>query len=224
MSPARPGRMQKLWALRPREKRERRWERQGRRREEVWGAAGFRMELCVREGGVDFYQSLWITLLFCFFFFLIVEQTKETFRNLEEENETLKAQFKQCSAQLDSYLSQQSTSQKVIQELNNEVSRQKPRRGEKLEPGSLTWSRHLALLHHRNASNYWAVSILWCSKPHRTLRVPSCSARRMFLPHVEGLIFQKSSGALKLSGLWHQVLQCCIWDQSWLNPLFGAVC
>lgn len=75
---------------------------------------------------------------FLFFFFLIVEQTKETFRNLEEENETLKAQFKQCSAQLDSYLSQQSTSQKVIQELNNEVSRQKPRRGEKLEPGSLT--------------------------------------------------------------------------------------
>ncbi|XP_036087314.1 polyamine-modulated factor 1-binding protein 1 isoform X3 [Rousettus aegyptiacus] len=53
------------------------------------------------------------------------KMTKETFRNLEEENETLKAQFKQCSAQLDSYLSQQSTSQKVIQELNNETAQQK---------------------------------------------------------------------------------------------------
>lgn len=62
------------------------------------------------------------------------EQSKEKMRNLEEDNENLKAQLMQCSTQLDSCLSKYNTSQQVIQELNNEVSRQKPQRGEKLEP------------------------------------------------------------------------------------------
>ncbi|XP_016052897.1 PREDICTED: polyamine-modulated factor 1-binding protein 1 [Miniopterus natalensis] len=51
--------------------------------------------------------------------------SKETLRKLEEENETLKAQVRQCSAQLDSSHCRQTSSQKVIQELNNEVAHQK---------------------------------------------------------------------------------------------------
>lgn len=50
------------------------------------------------------------------------EQTKESLRILEEENENLKAQLLQYSTQLDSSLSKQSASQQVIQDLNNEVS------------------------------------------------------------------------------------------------------
>lgn len=50
------------------------------------------------------------------------EQTKENLRMLEEENENVKAQLMQCSAQLESSLSKQNASQQVIQELNNEVS------------------------------------------------------------------------------------------------------
>lgn len=108
-------------------------EREGLRRRRVHDGA-----MCEGRRSGLLSESVDNSFLGFLFFSLIVEQTKEAFRNLEEENETLKAQFKQCSTQLDSYLSQQSASQKVIQELSNEVSRQKPRRGEKLEPGSLT--------------------------------------------------------------------------------------
>ncbi|KAM5297432.1 polyamine-modulated factor 1-binding protein 1 [Glossophaga mutica] len=51
--------------------------------------------------------------------------SRETLRNLEEENENLKIQFKQHSTQLESSVSKYNTSQKVIQELNNEVALQK---------------------------------------------------------------------------------------------------
>ncbi|XP_045675092.1 polyamine-modulated factor 1-binding protein 1 [Phyllostomus hastatus] len=51
--------------------------------------------------------------------------SKETLRNLEEENENLKLQFKQHSTQLETSVSKYNSSQKVIQELNNEVAIQK---------------------------------------------------------------------------------------------------
>ncbi|XP_005608435.1 polyamine-modulated factor 1-binding protein 1 isoform X3 [Equus przewalskii] len=53
------------------------------------------------------------------------KMSKEKMRNLEEDNENLKAQLMQCSTQLDSCLSKYNTSQQVIQELNNEVAQQK---------------------------------------------------------------------------------------------------
>lgn len=63
---------------------------------------------------------------------LIGEQSKETLRKLEEENENIKAEGRRYSTQLESTLSKQNTSQKMIQELNNEVSRQKPQGSKKL--------------------------------------------------------------------------------------------
>lgn len=89
------------------------------------------MELWVRKGGVGFYRSLRVIPLFwaCS---LIGEQSKETLHKLEEENENIKAQSKQHSTQLEATLSKQSSSQKIIQELNNEVSRQKPQGSKKL--------------------------------------------------------------------------------------------
>lgn len=89
------------------------------------------MALWVRKGGAGFYRSLRVIPLFwaCS---LIGGQSKEILRKLEEENETIKAQSKQCSTQLESVLSKQSTSQKTIQELTNEVSRQKLQGGKKL--------------------------------------------------------------------------------------------
>lgn len=61
------------------------------------------------------------------------EQTKENLRILEEENENVKAQLMQYSTQLDSSLSKQNASQQMIQELNNEVSWQKPRGSKKVK-------------------------------------------------------------------------------------------
>lgn len=60
------------------------------------------------------------------------EQAKESLRILEEENEKLKAQLMQSCTQLDSSLNKQNASQQVIQDLNNEVSWQKPQGSKKL--------------------------------------------------------------------------------------------
>lgn len=89
------------------------------------------MELWVRKGGVGFYRSLRVIPLFwaCS---LIGEQSKETLRKLEEENENVKTQSKKYSTQLETTLCKQNSSQKIIQELNNEVSRQKPQGSKKL--------------------------------------------------------------------------------------------
>ena len=56
---------------------------------------------------------------------------------LEEENENVKAQLMQCSTQLESSLSKQNASQQVIQELNNEVSWQKPEGVQNVNPVTL---------------------------------------------------------------------------------------
>lgn len=84
------------------------------------------------------------------------EQTKENLRMLEEENENVKAQLMQCSTQLESSLSKQNASQQVIQELNNEVSWQKPWESEKLEPCDPWPEMSTSLSSNRNA-----MCILW---------------------------------------------------------------
>ncbi|XP_066874320.1 polyamine-modulated factor 1-binding protein 1 isoform X1 [Kogia breviceps] len=52
-------------------------------------------------------------------------QSKENLRKLEEENDNLKSQLKQCSAQLDSSLCKQNSTQQINQELTRKITLQK---------------------------------------------------------------------------------------------------
>ncbi|XP_058135758.1 polyamine-modulated factor 1-binding protein 1 isoform X2 [Dasypus novemcinctus] len=53
------------------------------------------------------------------------KMARENVRKLEEENENLQAELLHCSTQLDTALNKHNTTQKVIQELNKEISQQK---------------------------------------------------------------------------------------------------
>ncbi|XP_063133819.1 polyamine-modulated factor 1-binding protein 1 isoform X9 [Rattus norvegicus] len=53
------------------------------------------------------------------------KMAKEQLRKLEEEKENLQAELSSCSSQLDSSINKYNNSQKVIQELNTEIARQK---------------------------------------------------------------------------------------------------
>ncbi|XP_031197231.1 polyamine-modulated factor 1-binding protein 1 isoform X2 [Mastomys coucha] len=53
------------------------------------------------------------------------KMAKEHLRKLEEERENLQAELSSCSSQLDSFHNKYNNSQKVIQELNTEIARQK---------------------------------------------------------------------------------------------------
>jgi hypothetical protein len=57
------------------------------------------------------------------------EQAKEHLRKLDEEKENLQAELTSRSSHLDSSLNKYNSSQKVIQELNAEVSRSSPKEG-----------------------------------------------------------------------------------------------
>ncbi|XP_061028405.1 polyamine-modulated factor 1-binding protein 1 [Eubalaena glacialis] len=53
------------------------------------------------------------------------KMSKENLRKLEEENDNLKSQLKQCSAQLDSSLCKQNSTQQINQELTRKITLQK---------------------------------------------------------------------------------------------------
>lgn len=55
-------------------------------------------------------------------------QAKEHLRKLEEEKENLQTELNSCSSHLDTSLNKYNNSQKVIQELNMEVSQSSPSR------------------------------------------------------------------------------------------------
>lgn len=58
------------------------------------------------------------------------EQAKEHLRKLEEEKENLQTELNACSSHLESSINKYNNAQKTIQELNIEVRRQQPQRGD----------------------------------------------------------------------------------------------
>lgn len=74
------------------------------------------------------------------------EQGKDHLRKLEEEKENLQTELNSCSSHLDSSLNKYNNSQKVIQELNMEVSRSRAREGDPSSPLCLHWPQAPARL------------------------------------------------------------------------------
>lgn len=76
------------------------------------------------------------------------EQAKEHLRKLEEEKDSLQMELNRCSSHLESATNKYNNSQKVIQELNTEVSRPHPQRRGPTEFASALLSHAEALSTH----------------------------------------------------------------------------